>query len=107
MSTLRPELVSTDEPCMSEDAAYFRVLEAVKRRKTLVHGKLHDNSGRSCAIGCAFDEGVKVLPTKVINEIAAYNDSFPKLTPQQRRNKVLQWLKFKSAQVAKAGAAKK
>lgn len=97
MSKMRPELRETDEPCMSESSAYFRVMQSVAGRRSLVHGRLHDNAGHSCAIGCTFDDGVKVLPTSVIDEIAAYNDSFPNLSRQERWKKVMAWLRFRNA----------
>lgn len=98
MSKLRPTLHSSNQPCyMSTESAYSRVLQAVSRRRGLLHGKLEDNAGNFCAIGCTFDDGVKALPTSVIDEIAAYNDSFPKLTREQRWRKVVAWLRFRTA----------
>jgi hypothetical protein len=95
MSTVRPEC-STDHsgrPTFSHDAAYFRILQAVAKRRSLIHGRLH-RGGHSCAIGCAFDDGVESLPNTVIDEIATYNDSFPNLTAHERWRKVMAWLRF-------------
>lgn len=95
MSKLRPELTTSDNPCpFTYESAYYRVYQAVAHKRALVHGKLH-SGGQSCAIGSAFDDGVNSLPTKVIDEIAAYNDSFPKLSGAARWRKVRAWLKFR------------
>jgi hypothetical protein len=96
MSRMRKELFDSTWPCMSYESAYFRVLQAVARRRTLIHGRLHASNGHSCAIGCAFDDGVDVLPTRVVDEIAEYNDSFPKLSEKERWAKVMAWLRFRT-----------
>lgn len=94
---LRPECVTdhSGKPSLPYDAAYFRVMQAVAKKRQLIHGRLH-YGGQSCAIGSAFDDGVPSLPSTVIDEIAAYNDSFPKLTPQQRWKRVMSWLRWKN-----------
>lgn len=104
MSRMRPEIRPADpiDPSLGYEAAYFRVLQAVARRRRLAHGKLHDGA-LSCAIGSAFDDGVRTLPIRVIDEIALYNDSFPTLTPHERWKKVIAWLRFQT----KVMAAKK
>lgn len=96
-SNLRPELHDSATPSgFSYETALYRVYEAVSRKRRLLHGHLHDRKkGLSCAIGCTFDDGVTSMPTKVIDEVAAYNDSFPKLSPEQRWRKVHAWLKFR------------
>ena len=92
-STLRPELVVGDEHGLSYTATYFRVLASVSRRRALAHGGL--NKGPlSCAIGSYFKESKMALSAQAVNEITAYNDSFPHLCPQQRWKKVVAWLKF-------------
>lgn len=98
MSIIRPECgkAAANAPCMSYEASYFRVLQAVTRRRGLIHGRLNDERGHACAIGCTFDDGVKVLPAKVIDEVALYNDSFPKLSEHERWKKVVAWLRFKT-----------
>lgn len=94
MSRLRPTLVPRDpgEPFLSYDATYFRVYEAVKSRRSLAHGKLHDGPN-ACAIGAYFDESRIAINTRALDEIAAYNDSFPHLCPAQRWKKVSAWLR--------------
>lgn len=106
MSRMRKEvsLVSSDTPCMDYESSYFRVLQSVSARRSLIHGKLHEGH-KHCAIGCTFDDGVDVLPTRVIDEIAEYNDSFPKLTPYARWKKVRSWLKFKTDLMRKKAKA--
>lgn len=94
MSILRPTLRSTDEPGLGYKATYFRVLDAVMNRKTLIHGKLENGRGRCCAIGAYFRESKIPINSRAIDEIAAYNDSYPHLGPRQRWQKVLAWLKF-------------
>lgn len=94
MSKLRPTLVPGDGSGLGYDATFRRVWEAVKSRRSLAHGTLHDNAtGLSCAVGSAFDEDCGALDCRAIDEIAGYNDSFPMLTPHQRWKKVRKWLK--------------
>lgn len=99
MSAMRPEVTKTTAPCMDADSAYYRIYQAVSKKRTLIHGRLHNN-GASCAIGATFRDGVKVLPTSVIDEVAAYNDSFPKLSEKERWRKVHAWLKWKTEVMA-------
>jgi hypothetical protein len=94
MSDLRPTLVKSKEPGLSYTSTYFRVLQAVLSRRGLIHGRLEDGQGRTCAIGAYFRETNTPINSDAIDEIAAYNDSFPKLTSPQRRKKVLAWLRF-------------
>jgi hypothetical protein len=97
MSKLRPTLVPGDGSGLGYDATFRRVWEAVKGRRSLAHGTLHDRQlGVSCAVGSAFDENCGPLNSKAIDEIAAYNDSFPGLTPHQRWTKVRAWLKWRA-----------
>ena len=97
MSEKRPELRDCyDKLCMDYESSFFRIMQAVEKTRTLIHGQLHDKNGHSCAIGCAFDDGVKSLRNEVIDEIATYNDSFPKLTGKERWEKVLAWLRFRT-----------
>lgn len=97
MSRLRSGVttVPDDVPCLDYESSYFRVLQAVSKKRALIHGRLHDN-GHSCAIGCTFRDGVEVLPTRVIDEVATYNDSFPNLSEKERWKKVHAWLKFRT-----------
>lgn len=98
MSKIRPECGTADAntPCLSYEASLFRVLQAVSKRRGLIHGHLRDRNGHACAIGCTFDDGVETLPVKVIDEVALYNDSFPKLTEHERWKKVVAWLRYRT-----------
>lgn len=93
MSALRPTLRSGgSNPMPDTFDAYYMIRESVERRRGLIHGKLEDGSG-VCAIGAFFDDNPKLaLPTCIVDEVAAYNDSLRRLTPYDRRVKVLRWL---------------
>ena len=93
MSELRPTLKSSNKPGLTYKSTYFRVLEATASVRSLIHGKL-DEGRNSCAIGTYFRQCNMPIDTKAIDEIAAYNDSFPHLTPHARWKKVRKWLKF-------------
>ena len=95
MSSLRPTLIPSNQPGLEYEATYFRVYQAVANRRSLIHGRLEDHRGKYCAIGSYFSESLMPINTRALEEIAAYNDSFPKLTPQKRWRKVIQWLKIK------------
>lgn len=103
MSTLRPTLRNSSKPGLDYSSTYYRVLQATADHRLLIHGKLRDTQGLTCAIGCYFQEADKPINTQAVDEIAAYNDSFPTLTPYQRWRKVRQWLKFKVTQLQKGG----
>ena len=92
MSSLRPTLTNSNKPGLTYSQTYFRVMQAVANRRSLIHGKLKNN-GDTCAIGAYFKESKIPINSQAIEEIAAYNDSFPKLTMYQRWRKVNQWLK--------------
>lgn len=104
MSELRPTLRPSDKPCTATGAtAYLVIHGAVQSAKGLIHGKLHDN-GNSCAIGSYFrQQREAVLPTHLIDEVAAVNDSVPHYTAKKRRQFVLQWLKWKLARAGMPG----
>lgn len=94
MRKLRPTLVDADEPGLDYNTTYFRVLEATASVRRLIHGKLRFR-GQVCAIGSYFEQSDQPINSRAIDEIAAYNDSFPKLTDHERWKKVRRWLKFK------------
>ena len=100
MSKLRPTLIDgkPHEPCLTYSQTFLRVFEAVRTRRGLLHGRLKDN-GDTCAIGAYFADSRIALPTKAIDEIAAYNDSFPKLTNHQRWRKVRRWLALRVKEI--------
>jgi hypothetical protein len=94
MRKLRPTLVETKQPGLGYQATFFRVLDAVLHRRGLIHGQLENGRGRYCAIGAYFKESNIPINSNALDEIAAYNDSFPYLSQRQRWQKVQAWLKF-------------
>lgn len=109
MSKLRPTLVSGDgsSPCMRNGTAYLMILNAVETRKGLIHGEL-EARGEYCSIGSYFhiNKGTS-LPTALVDEVAAVNDSMPTLTPPQRKKRMIQWLKWKLADLGMCGHHKR
>ena len=99
MSSLRPTLVPKNTPGLNYQQTYYRVLEAVLARRGLIHGRLDDARGHSCAIGCYFREANLPINSIAIDEIAGYNDSFPKLSERRRWYKVRAWLRFRVKQL--------
>lgn len=101
MTTLRPECKTSapGTPCPKNGTAYLMILNAVKTKDGLIHGRLH-YAGRSCAIGSFFDVNDKMaLPADIIDEVAAVNDSAPNGTPKQRKLMVAKWLRWKLKQL--------
>lgn len=96
MSKTRPTLRDSTKPGLDYGATYYRVLQAVNSRRALIHGQLEDSAGGSCAIGAYFNESNIPIDTCALDEIAAYNDSFPHLSPHQRWRKVVAWLRVKT-----------
>lgn len=104
MSKLRPECGSAAPgSSLPDDTALFLIRDAVARRRSLIHGRLHDNQGRSCAIGAFWEDNPNTaLKSSLIDEVAAVNDSIPKTaTPHERWKKVNEWLRFKIASLAR------
>ena len=98
MSSLRPETKSVwGETALPNDTALFLIRDAVSRRRVLIHGRLHDGHGRHCAIGAFWTDNPKaVLPSSLIEEVAAVNDSLPPTaTTKERWKKVNEWLRWK------------
>lgn len=104
MSELRKELkTGSTYPCMSNGTAYMMILSAVETQPGLVHGKLHDH-GEHCAIGSYFEINDKTcLPSTLIDEVAAVNDSVPGKSNRQRKLHVRRWLRWKLAQLGMPG----
>lgn len=98
MSQIRPTLTQSDDPGLTYRQTFFRVMQSVMSRRSLIHGKLKDD-GETCAVGAYFEDSDMPISGHAIDEIAAYNDSFPKLTPHQRWLKVSQWLKVRAKQL--------
>jgi hypothetical protein len=96
MSNLRPECRSgRGYPCPSEETAYYLISESVAKRRELAAGALHKR-GLSCAIGTFFDDHpYYALPDSVIQEVAAVNDSYKRVSPRLRWRNVNSWLQWK------------
>lgn len=106
MSALRPTLRdSTDPATVAGPDALLCIYGAVRHAtRGLTHGRLHASDGRSCAIGEYFNQHPRaVLPTTLVDTVAAVNDSVPSLTPIQRREYVLRWLRWKLTQAGMPG----
>lgn len=99
MSKLRPECYNAPPgiPSLPRDTALYLIRDAVERRNALIHGKLHGPNGLHCAIGAFWDDNPSaILPSDLIDEVAAVNDSLgPLATPRERWEKVSSWLRWK------------
>ena len=106
MSKLRPECGSTSKPALPDDTALYLIRDSVARRRSLIHGRLHGGEDRHCAIGAFFADHPKaVLRSRLIDEVAAVNDSVPpSATPKERWKKVSEWLRWKLRVLATAEA---
>lgn len=96
MSKLRPECDDSTDPAIPDDTAFYLIRNAVAKRRSLAYGKLRDGAN-SCAMGCFWDENPgKTVTNRLIDEVAAVNDSVPKTaTPHQRWKIVNGWLRWK------------
>jgi hypothetical protein len=97
MSKLRPECGTSNKPAIPNDTALFLIRDSVAKRRTLIHGKLHDGKGHHCAMGAFWtDNPGATVNSSLLDEVAAVNDSIPpSATPQERWKKVNSWLRFK------------
>lgn len=105
MSKLRPTLTTAKPgtPCMRNGTAYLMILNAVEQQRGLIHGQLHAQ-GEYCAIGSYFAVNDKTcLLDSLVDEVAAVNDSMPKFTAIQRKKRMMQWLKWKLANLGVSG----
>jgi hypothetical protein len=94
MSNLRPELVDGVPCTRSFSDCYADILRAVSKRRSLIHGRTDSDDGtRHCAIGCAFADSDEPIPTVIVDKVAAYNDSFPRLSRKRRWKRVVAWLR--------------
>jgi hypothetical protein len=97
MGRLRPECGKSDKPALSNDTALFLIRDSVAKRRSLIHGQLHDGKGHHCAMGAFWTDNPKaVVHTSLVDEVAAVNDSIPPTaTPKERWKKVNSWLRWK------------
>lgn len=99
MTKLRPECGIGDGTAISlpNDTALYLIKESVERRGILIHGRLHDGRGNHCAIGSFWQDNPQYsLPSSLVDEVAAVNDSIPPTsTPKERWIHVRKWLRWK------------
>lgn len=99
MSKLRPDCgtAAPNTPALDDGTALYLIRDSVAKRRSLIHGRLHDRKGGHCAIGCFWEDNPKaVLKSSLIDEVAAVNDSIPPTaTPHERWKKVNSWLRWK------------
>lgn len=97
MSRLRRGLCDSRRPAIPNDTALYMIRDAVERRQHLIRGRLEDGSGGVCAIGAFFADNPRaVLSSALIDEVAGYNDSIISGSGTRvRRNRVLEWLRWK------------
>ncbi len=96
MSKLRPECGTATGAALPDDTALFLIRDAVARRRSLIHGRLHGPNGSHCAIGVFWEDNPKaVLNSSLIDEVAAVNDSMKDALPSKRWKKVNEWLRWK------------
>ncbi len=96
MSSLRPECGNSKKPAMPDETALFLIWQSVKKRRSLIHGRLH-SSGQHCAIGAFWEDHPGVtLHSSLIDQVAQVNDSIPPtIKPHERWKAVNEWLKWK------------
>lgn len=97
MTNLRPECIDSTSKALPYDTSLFLIRDAVRRRRSLIRGQLHDSHGKHCALGCFWDDNPDAaLQNSLIQEVAAVNDSLPIGTkPSVRWKKVNEWLRWK------------
>jgi hypothetical protein len=106
MSKLRPECTGTGGVFVPDDTALYLIRDSVARRRALIHGRLHDGYGKHCAMGAFWTDNPKAaINVRLIDEVAAVNDSLPvTATPKERWKKVMSWLRWKTRVLATAQA---
>lgn len=98
MSKIRPECTTRfGVKAIPDDTALYMILQAVSRRRSLIRGKLDDDNGKHCALGCFWaDSPTAALNTALVDEVAIYNDSIPKsVSGKERWKRVRTWLRWK------------
>ena len=97
MSKLRPECSRGTGTAMPDDTVLYLIRDSVAKRRTLIHGKLHDGKGHHCAMGAFWADNPNIsVSERLVDEVAAVNDSVPaSATPQERWKKVDGWLRWK------------
>jgi hypothetical protein len=95
--SLRPECSNSNDPAISDETALYLIRDSVAKRRSLIHGRLHDGGGRHCAMGAFWTDNPKLtVHSHLIEEVAAVNDSVPPTaTAHERWKKVNSWLRWK------------
>lgn len=97
MSKLRPECSNSTAKALPRHTLIWMISKSVFRRRSLIHGRLDDADGKHCAMGCFWEDNPALsVPTDLVDEIAAVNDSIPRsASPQKRWKEVTSWLRWK------------
>lgn len=95
MTDARPECRDSSNDAFPDLHVLRSTYRAVKKRRGLVYGKLNAEGGH-CALGCFWEDNNGAVRAKLVNEIAAVNDSVPPTAGRrERRAHVLRWLEWK------------
>lgn len=78
---------------MTDKEFLQKTLDAVKRRRGLIHGELKDDKDRVCALGafCLENED-NCVSSSLAKEIQDFNDSMPNAGLATRRLRMIKWL---------------
>jgi hypothetical protein len=97
MSRLRPECGTGRGPALPTETALYLIRDSVAKRRSLIHGRLHDQKGGHCAMGAFWTDNPKAtIGGDLVDEVAAVNDSIPPTaTAHQRWKKVMSWLRWR------------
>ena len=104
MSLLRRECGNSKDPALSDETALYLIRDSVAKRRSLIYGRLHDGQGGHCAIGAFWEDNPHcTITSRLIDEVAAVNDSVPQTaTAHERWKKVNSWLRWKLRVLANA-----
>lgn len=104
MTKFRPECGTYTGDSLSDETALYLIRDAVARRRSLIFGRLHDGTGKHCAMGAFWADNPKaIVNSSLVDEVAAVNDSIPKTaTPHERWKKVNSWLRWKMRFITEA-----
>ena len=111
MSKLRPECRDAGDRAKSlpYDTTLFLIYSSVVRRRSLIFGRLDDDHGGHCAMGCFWDDNPHLsVDNSIVDEVSAVNDSIPASeSPKKRWQTVSRWLRWKMRVLANEKANKK
>jgi hypothetical protein len=101
VSTLRPEVVSSKKPATSDYTVWYLLRAAVAKRRKLIKGRLGDECGKHCAMGCLWaDNPSCVVNCAITDEVAMVNDSGPTGESEYSRwRRVNAWIKERLARL--------